>query len=211
MIFELIEANNNMLLKRIRLLSNIFHPWVVLLPVLASAAYQATTSSFDCFKWTLAAYLPALLFPLLYAKVRATTLSQDGIKHKISRSLVRNEPKQLLIMTCLFGIPSILILYYFHGPDNLLTIMLGCTAVMLITAVINLKYRASFHLSMVTSMLTALGFLFGPIYLITFLILIPLGFSRYLLGEHTPVQMMIGFMVGLVVSGSVFLGLGLGA
>jgi len=210
MIFELIEANNNMLLKRIRLLSNIFHPWVVLVPVLASAAYQATDHSLDCFKWTLAAYLPALLLPLLYAKVRAMMLSRDGIKSKISRSLVRNEPKQLFILTCLFGIPSILILYFFHGPENLLVIMLGCTAVMFIIDIINLKYRASFHLSMVTSMLAALGFLFGPVYLLTFLILIALGFSRYLLGEHTPAQMVTGFLVGLVVSGSVFLGLGLG-
>lgn len=210
MIFELIEANNNMLLKRIRLLSNIFHPWVVLVPVLASAAYQATGNSLDCFKWTLIAYLPALLLPLLYAKVRATMLSRDGIKHKISRSLVRNEPKQLFIMTGLFGIPSIIILHFFNGPENLLAIMLGCTSVMFIIAIINLKYRASFHLSMVTSMLTALGFLFGPIYLITFLILIALGFSRYLLGEHTPTQMVIGFLIGLVISGTIFYSLGLG-
>ncbi len=85
-------------------------------------------------------------------------LSRGGIQHKVSRSLVRNDPEQLFIMTGLFGVPSILILRLFNGPENLLTIMLGCTAVMFVIALVNLKYRASFHLSMVTSMLTALWF-----------------------------------------------------
>jgi len=207
----IIEASNNILLRRIRLLSNIFHPWVVLVPVLASAAYLATGNSLECLAWTLAAYLPALLFPFLYARVRVMMLSRSGTRHQVSRSLFRDSPIQLLIMSGFFGIPSILILYYFHGPDNLLTIMLGCAMVMFIIALVNMKYRASFHLSMVTSMLTALGFLFGPIYLITFLLLVALGFSRYLLGEHTPAQIVIGFLVGLVVSGTIFYSLGLGA
>ncbi|MDP4280199.1 MAG: hypothetical protein QQM50_06605 [Dehalococcoides mccartyi] len=208
---NMIEANENIALKRANLVSNIFHPWIVLVPVLASAAYHATGNSLECIKWTLAAYLPAILFPLLYAKVRAAMLSRGGIQHKISRSLVRNEPKQLFIMTCLFGIPSILILHFLNGPDSLLAIMLGCTAVMFVIALVNLKYRASFHLSMVTSMLTSLCFLFGSVCLITFLLIPVLGISRYQLGEHTPAQMVTGFLIGLVVSGTIFFSLGLGA
>jgi hypothetical protein len=205
------EASNNIALKRFKLGSNIFHPWVVLVPVLASAAYLTTGNSLECLEWTLAAYLPALLFPFLYAKARAMILSQEGSRQRISRSLFRDSPIQLLIMSGLFGIPSILVLNYLHGPDNLPVIMFGSAAVMFVIALVNLKYRASFHLSMVTSMLTALGFLFGPVSLITFLVLPILGFSRYQLGEHRPVQMVAGFFIGLVVSGTIFYRLGLGA
>lgn len=204
-------ATKNEALRRAKLVSNIFHPWSVLVPVLAVAAYQATGSFTGCIQWTLAAYLPAIILPLLYAKARATTLSRGGTQHKISRSLVRNEPKQLFIMACLFGVPSILILHFFNGPGNLFTIMLGCTAVMFVVALINLKYRASFHLAMVTSMLTALWFLFGTISLISFILIPVLGFSRYQLGEHTPAQMVVGFFAGLVVSVVVFWGLGFAA
>jgi len=191
--------------------SNIFHPWVVLVPVLASAAYQATGNSLACIKWTLAAYLPALIFPFLYAKVRTTMLSRGGTRQRLSRSLFLDNPVQLLIMSVFFGIPSVLILHYFNGPDSLGTIVLGCAAVMFVVALVNLKYRASFHLSMVTGMLTALGFLFGPASLIAFLLIPVLGFSRYQLGEHTPAQMVTGFLIGLVVSGTIFYSLGLGA
>jgi asparagine N-glycosylation enzyme membrane subunit Stt3 len=155
-------------------------------------------------KWTLLTVIPVFVFPFIYAKIRATVLSQGESPQKISRSLVRNDPEQLIIMAALFGIPSALILHCLNGPRNLLIIILGVTAVMLIISLVNIKYRASFHMSMVTSMLTALWFLFGPVSLITFLLIPVLGFSRYQMGEHTPKQIISGFLNGLVVGGVVF-------
>ncbi len=197
-------ATKNEDLRRAKLVSDIFHPWSVLVPVLAMAAYQATGSFTGCIQWTLVAYLPAIILPLLYAKARATRLSRGGTQHNISRSLVRNEPKQLFIMAGLFGIPSAAILYFLSGPRNLFIIILGITAVMLVLALVNTTYRASFHLGMVTGMLTSLWFLFGSVSLIGFLLLPILGYSRYQLGEHTPTQMVAGFLIGLVVSGATF-------
>ena len=205
----LTKATDYKTVAKARLISNIFHPWVVLVPTLALAAYAATSEPFECIKWTMAAFLPALLFPYLYAVIRSILLSRKGTQQKPSRSLFRNEPKQLLIMSGLFGIPSVAILYYLGGPKNLIIIILGITAVMLVISLINIIYRASFHLAMVTSMLTALWFLFGAASLV-FLILLPiLGFSRCHLGEHTLVQILTGFFVGFLVGGTVFYGLGL--
>ena len=204
-----VVANNNESLRKARLISNIFHPWVILAVVVALAAYHAVGGPLEWVKWTLLAYLPVLVFPLLYAKIRATVLSRRGTQHKISRSLVRNDPGQLLIMTGLVGAPASLILYYLDGPQNVLIIILGVTAVMLVIALVNLRYRASFHLAMVTSMLTALWFLFSTVSLVSFLLVPILGLSRYQLGEHTPAQIVAGFLIGLVVGGAVFYGMGL--
>jgi len=203
-------GSKNEALRRAKLVSNIFHPWCVLIPVLALAAYQSVGKLPEFIKWTLLAYVPAIVFPSLYAKIRAWMWSQGGNRQKISRSLFRDKPREILITTFLFGIPTALILYYLNAPRNLLIIILGVTGVMLVVTLINLKYRASFHLSMVTSMLTALWFIFGPVSLITFLLIPVLAFSRYQLGEHTPAQMVTGFLIGLVVSGAIFYGLGLG-
>jgi membrane-associated phospholipid phosphatase len=81
---------------------------------------------------------------------------------------------------------------------------------MLVIALVNMLYRASFHLAMVTSMLTALWFFFGAVSLISFVLIPILGFSRYQLGEHTPAQIATGFFIGLIVSLAVFSGFGLG-
>ncbi len=200
-----VEASRSDASKVPGLVSIVFHPWAVLFPVLTLAAYQAVGGSFEWVKWALLAYLPCFLFPLLYAKIRASILSRQGqYPQQISRSLVRDNPVQLFIMAGLFGIPSALILYFLSGPRNLLIIILGITAVMLVLALVNTTYRASFHLGMVTGMLTSLWFLFGSVSLIGFLLLPILGYSRYQLGEHTPTQMVAGFLIGLVVSGATF-------
>jgi len=206
-----VEVSKNEALGRAKLVSNVFHPWAVLVPVLALASYQTVGEPLECIKWTLAAFLPALIFPLLYAKIKAMILSRSGNRQRVSRSLVRNDPEQLFIMTGLFGIPSALILRYLSGPNNLLAIILGIAAVMFIISLVNLKYRASFHLSMVTGMLMSLWFLFGAVSSIAFLLIPILGYSRYQLGEHTPTQLVTGFLIGLVVSVAIFSGLGLGA
>ena len=189
-------TTRNGFVREARLVSNVLHPWAVLAPVMALAAYQAVGKPFESVKWMLIAFLPATVFPLIYAKIRATALSRRGSQRKISRSLVRNNPGQLFIMTGLFGIPSALILYYLDGPKNILIIILGVTAVMLVIALVNLTYRASFHLSMVTVMLVSLWFLFGAVSLVGFLLLPILGYSRYQLGEHSSMQITTGFLIG---------------
>ncbi len=204
------EKTNSASLRWARVISNVFHPWVVLVPVLALDAYRTTGNALDCIKWTLVAFLPALVAPLIYAKIRATVLSRNGSRQKISRSLVRNDTKRLLIMACLFGIPSALILYLLNGPTNMLIIILAVTAVMLAISLVNIIYRASFHLAMVTGMLTALWFLLGSVAFISFLLLPILGFSRYRLGEHTPLQIISGLCIGLIISSTVYYTFGLG-
>jgi len=206
-----VQANENRAMRMAKLVSNIFHPWAVLVPVIALAAYQAVSEPVECIKWTLLTIVPVFAFPLIYAKIRATVLSRGGSQQKISRSLVRNDPGQLFVMTGLFGVPSAAILHYLNGPRNLLIIILGITAVMLVIALVNIIYRASFHLAMVTSMLTALWFLFNTVSLVSFLLIPILGLSRHQLGEHTLAQIVAGFLIGLVVGGAVFYGMGLAA
>ena len=206
-----VTAGKDEALRRAKLVSNIFHPWSVLVPVLGLAAYQSVSKPPEYIKWTLLAYVPAIVFPSLYAKIRATMWSRGGNRQKISRSLFRDKPREIFITTGLFGIPAALILHYLNAPKNLLIIILGVTVVMFVVTLVNLKYRASFHLSMVTSMLTALWFLFGVVSLVGFLLIPILGLSRYQLGEHTPAQIIVGFLIGLVVGGAAFYGLGLAA
>jgi len=202
------QANESRVAK---LISNVFHPWAVLVPVLALTAYQAQKEPQEYIKWTLLTLIPLFAFPLLYTKIRVTMLFRSGTRQKVSRSFVRNDPGQLFIMTGLFGVPAALILHYLNGPRNLLIIILGVTAVMFVVALVNLKYRASFHLAMVTSMLTALWFIFGTVSLVSFLLIPILGLSRYQLREHTPTQIATGFLIGLMVGGAVFYGMGLAA
>jgi len=208
---NIVAASKNHNVEVARLISNVFHPWVVLAPVLALAAYQTAGGGLEWIKWALLAYIPALFCPLLYAKIVAVRKSRNKSEQKISRSLVRDNARRLFVSAALFGIPSALILYFLNGPQNLFIIIMGITAVMFVIALVNIKYRASFHLSMVTCMLTSMWFIFGNIALFSFILLPLLGISRYQLGEHTPMQMTTGFIIGLAIGCLVFFSMGLTA
>ena len=67
-------------------------------------------------------------------------------------------------------------------------------------ALVNRVYRASFHLALFTSMTVPLVLIFGPPSFVVVPFLLLLGFSRYILGEHTPTQIVTGFFIGLLVS-----------
>ncbi len=190
-----------------KLTSMIFHPYILLAFVLALTAYHKTSQPFAWIKWTLLAFIPIVVIPLLYVVVRASLSSQPGTRYIISRSHIRDNPTRLFIMAVLFGIPSTVILYYLDGPRDLIVIILGVTAVMLLIAMINLVHRASFHVAMVTGILTSLWFLFGPVSLVTITLIPILGISRYQLGMHTLRQVVSGFFIGLTITAAVFYGL----
>ncbi len=192
-----------------RLLSNILHPWVLLVPVVAAIAYQAIDEPVERLKWTLLTIVPAVTLPLLYARIRTSMLATAESKPKITRSLVRDDPVQLLVMTGVFSIPAILILYLLDGPRDVLGIMVSLGLTMLVVVLINTAYRASFHLAMVTSLLTSLGLVFGGVALVTLPLIPLLALSRYRLGAHDPLQITVGFVIGIAASVLVFLGLGL--
>ncbi|KTB47821.1 hypothetical protein DEALK_06660 [Dehalogenimonas alkenigignens] len=193
-----------------RMISNIFHPWAMLVPTTAMTACHVYKEPIECTKWTVLALLPAFVFPFFYTLLRARAQSNGGIHQKVSRSLVRDDPGQLLILTLLFGAPAILILLVLNSAPDLPIMFTGFTAVMLATALVNLRYRASFHISMITSMQVALLFVYGPIGLVFIPLLPIIGLSRFKLGEHTLKQILAGLTIGIVVSGVVFLILGLG-
>jgi len=192
-----------------KLVSNLLHPWLVLVPVVALAALKSTSEHVECIKWILLTILPAYAFPAMYAKIRASMLSSDRNRQRVSRSLFRNQPREILIMTCFFGIPATLILYYLDGPKIILAIIVAVTVTMLFIALVNLTYRASFHLAMVTSLLSSLWVLFGVVSLSALPLIFILGLSRYRLGEHSPAQLISGFLTGLIITGTVFYGFGL--
>lgn len=192
-----------------KLVCTILHPWVVLAPIVAIAAYKAANQASEWVKWTLLTLVAAYAFPFVYAWLKAAALRRKENISADTRSLLRERPRELLIATCLFGIPPILLVHFLDGPDTILAIIIAVTAVMLVIALFNLIYRASFHVALVTSILTSLWSLVGMVALVTLPLLPLLGFARWRIGAHTPAQMAVGFTLGLMVTLAVFQGLGL--
>ena len=187
-----------------RVISKLLHPYACLPIVVALIAYGATLNLGVTIKWTVVGLLPAYLFPFLYlyrqAKIAvvaqtATTQVLYGVAHTL-----REKPNEMSIVTCLFGIFSMPLLYFLGFPPSIIATMVGVTITMLLIAQVNRIYRASFHLAFLTSMAVSLGVILCLPWLVIAPFIMLLGLSRYHLGSHTPAQLGVGLLIGLAVT-----------
>ena len=192
-----------------RIISNILHPYVVLSLAVAIIAYQQSPSLGIWAKWTMVALLSAYLFPLIYIRVRTAVIVCTTGPQVSLRSFFREQPTEMAILACVFGIPSATILYFLDYPPDIMATLLGVAAAALLIALVNRVYRASFHLALFTSAVVPLTIIFGFPSLVVIPFILLLGASRFYLGEHTPLQLTTGFLLGLIVSIAVFQGFGI--
>ena len=190
-------------------ISKIFHPYIVLFFVITLIAYQMNSTFPVWLKWTMVTLLPAYLLPLSYMQAKATFITRNTGASVTLRSYFRDQPNEMLLMACLFGIPSVLILYLLGSPPDIIIAMVGIATTSLLNALVNQIYKSSFHLSLLTSLAVILVLIFSlsPLLIAPFLLIV--AASRYYLGEHTPLQLLAGFSIGLVVTLAVFYGFSL--
>jgi len=192
-----------------KIISNVLHPYVVLSLVVAIIAYQQNPSLWVWAKCTAVALCSAYLIPLIYMRARVAIIVRTTEAQVNLRSFFREQPTEMAILACIFGIPSATILYFLDYPPDIMATLLGVAAAALLIALVNRVYRASFHLALFTSAVVPLVIIFGLPSLVVVPFVLLLGTSRYYLGEHTPLQLTTGFLLGLIVSVAVFQGFGI--
>ena len=186
-----------------KIISSVLHPYVFFTLVVALVAYESSSSLGVWAKWTVVALLSAYLFPLSYMYTKIAVVARTTGAQVTLRSFFREKPNEMLLLASLFGIPSALILYFLSSPPGIIATVIGVAATALLIALVNRVYRASFHLALFTSVAVPSVIISGiPSVVIAPFVLL-LGLSRYHLGEHTPVQLVTGFLIGLVVSGAI--------
>ena len=190
-----------------KIISNVLHPYVVLSLVVAIVAYQQNPSLWVWAKWTTVALLSAYLIPLIYMRARVAIIVRTTGTQVNLRFFFREQPTEMLILTCLFGIPSATILYFLGYPSDIVATLIGVAAAGLLVSLVNKVYRASFHMALFTSAVVPLVIIFGLPSLVVVPFVLLLGASRYYLGEHTPLQLTTGFLLGLMANIAVFQGL----
>ena len=192
-----------------KIISNVLHPYVVLSLVVAVIAYQQSPSLGIWAKWTMVALLSAYLIPLVYMRARVVIIVHTTGTQVNLHSFFREQPTEMVILACIFGIPSATILYFLDYPSDIIATLIGVAAAALLIALVNRVYRASFHLALFTSAVVPLVIIFGLPSLAVVPFILLLGASRYYLGEHTPLQLTTGFLLGLMASIAVFQGFGI--
>jgi hypothetical protein len=177
--------------------------------VVALVALQGSPDLLVWAKWTVIALMLAYLFPFLYLRARVAVATRTTGVQVSLRSFFREQPNEMAILACIFGIPSATILYFLDAPLAIIATLVGVAASNLLVALVNRVYRASFHLAIFTSAVIPLAIILGisPLVVAPFVLL--LGAARYYIKAHTPLQLVVGFLIGVAAATSSFYGFGL--
>ncbi len=120
--------------------------------------------------------------------------------------VVRKEDRFLPLV---FGVLSYFIgvgLLYLIGAPNLATVLMLCYALVTFAiTVITPYWKISIHSCGVVGPSMALAMGFWPFGLLYFLLLPPVIWSRYVLQKHTPLQLVMGAVVGFIITEILFI------
>ena len=140
-----------------------------------------------------------LIFPLIAVVFRA---SQGNVDLFVTQQEKR--PKYFIVAIIGYLLGS-LTGFYPLSSFGLVIFYLGYAAVTFSILIINNWEKASVHVAGVTGPVTVFCILLNPMFIVGYLLVVLVAWSRLQLNAHTPKQVLLGFGAGLIVTAVVTL------
>jgi membrane-associated phospholipid phosphatase len=109
----------------------------------------------------------------------------------------RNEIYALSTLSTAF---ALVCLFYLQAPSNLLATVLALLISTFLGALINRFWKISIHTGSIAGSATILSIIFWPQAIWAFILVPIVGWSRFVLGEHTPPQIILGAIFTTIIT-----------
>jgi hypothetical protein len=140
-----------------------------------------------------------VILPLAYVFIRKA-FKKEGTRFLSDPTIfLKQHPRDIIIIGLICGLPCWGVVILLQAPSTLILTLTVLLVVAVILALINLFYRASFHLATVSVLVVMSGITWGPAFYATAAILPLIGWAKYQLREHNPAQMIIAIFISLVI------------
>jgi len=190
-------------------ISAIMNPFPLTLVTLLIVTYAGSTNLGIFVRWAMVILLAFVIIPLAYVYVKNALVRHKGNSVQDPTAFFRAHRSQIWIVGIISAVMFIPLLVFFDIPLLLSATFVALLGTSLFTALINKCYKASFHLAIVTVLITVVILVWGRAVL-PVLIIIPLvGWARYALHQHSPYQLASGFGLALAVTSASFYYFGL--
>lgn len=176
------------------IISFVLSPLVILVPVPFFLVYDKTGNFSLAFSWTILSLAFILLF---FASVLIGVYFKIFSDFNISK---REQRPKLFSFGILLMLIYALCLFEFHAPYIL---VLGTVAVILgliVLWLVNMFTKVSGHLAVLSAFLTFLVLAEGPLFLVSFVLVPVLAWSRIKTKNHTFSQTVLGALVGALTT-----------
>ncbi len=174
-------------------ISNIFHPFVVVIPTMVIAMVAQGSTLWQSFAWTILSVcivIVPLLF-MIYAGVRSGRFSDASIS-------VREQRSSLYILAACLFVLLLAILVFGRAPLILIACLISAILATVTGFAVNQRFtKLSLHSIGMAGCATVL-LMVVPLWGIVMAIsAVLVGWARIRLKHHTPLQILIGWMVSV--------------
>ena len=192
------EHNNSWPTLLARLIIRVTNPPILSVVTLLLIGITKSSDSLQKLGCVMVILLFFVVLPVSYLFFR--THNRNLFKSETELTLfLKKHPKDILILAFFLGLSSLGILWAFNAPTILIYTIATLITGSIVISVINIFYRASFHLMGITLLVVLASKAWGVNFLIL-LTAIPLIFwAKYYLHDHTIPQLLIGIAVATII------------
>jgi hypothetical protein len=192
-----------------RVISAVMHPLFLPMVVLLAVAYTESSGLRAFGGWVLIILFFLAALPLTYVLFRSPRDNKGARRLDDPVAFLRKHPGEICVLAIVCALPCVLVMVLFDAPSTLVATLVALSATSLALALVNRRYRASYHLAAVTTLAIAAVFVWGR-GLLPVLAAVPIvGWALYSLRRHSPAQLAVGFGLALVISTACFYFFGL--
>jgi hypothetical protein len=192
-----------------KVISTVVHPLFLPTVVLLLIAYVESGGMQVFLGRALIILFFLFVLPLIYVYLKSPRAASGAKRIQNPTAFFRKHPREICFVGIVCALPCILLLVFLDAPSPLVATLVALLATSLTLALVNMFYRASYHLAAVTTLVVAVVLIWGwavsPVSAA-----IPLvGWALYLLRRHSLGQLATGFSLALIISTASFYGFGL--
>lgn len=182
-----------------KIASEILSPYTVLIALPIAIAWHATRHILSAVGWGLLISVCVSFAPLGAIAYGAKKGLWDG-------HFVRNREARLIpLLICLVGVGlALAIVVAGHAPWVLIALVMSLLVIQLPCLLITQWWKISLHAAASAGAVVAVNIVYGPVTLVLWPLAALIGWSRVVLRDHSPAQVVAGVLLGGVLGGAVF-------
>lgn len=182
-----------------RIITEVLAPWVIVLLLPLTVAWQATHSLWPMLYWGLLVSMTSSVLPMGIIVWGARSGRWDG--HHVRNRGGRLIPFLALIISSTVGLTLLILL----GAPWLLTALdLSMLASLIATGAITTRWKISMHAAVAAGAVAILAITYHPLLWLLTPLVLAISWSRVRLHDHTSAQVIAGMIAGVVIGGGLY-------
>jgi membrane-associated phospholipid phosphatase len=177
-----------------RIISNVFNPFLVLLPMPYFLVDKVANNDVYAFKWAMFSYVFMSIVGLFVV---------FGVILGIFSDMDVSKREERPLLFAFIGIVSILYLVFliiFNAPKVLLLAIFALSLGLVLLAIVNSKIKASAHVATMSSIISSVAIIYGGVFLFAFSLIPIIAWARVKTKRHTPLEAITGSILGILLT-----------